>query len=178
MTAAEVLQEAARLGVLVSLHPDGDRLIVETRGRNDLDVIGVITALKSEKAKILALLRGEEPAKPPGGHHLEADWRIRLHSAAMALGWSPMTLWGWESYLAGASDETRQQVLEAAEIRAQAVDPEARARRLRDDWTRHLVQLARLRYPPERVEAATAWAQEAPIEEIARVCIQLEGWGG
>jgi hypothetical protein len=169
MTAEELVREAARLGVI--LEAQGGRLLA-TGFRDTLEHHELKLLIKAKKADILAHLEKTPPAEPqPVGE----NWRARLRSVAWILGWSPMNLMAWEKHLE-RHPEQREEIISSAEARAAQVDPEARARRLREEWTRRLLQMGRAHnYSEERLRRAEEWAATAPTEEIARVCMRLEG---
>jgi hypothetical protein len=169
MTAEELVRLAARLGVI--LEAKGGRLLA-TGFQNTLEHHELRAAIKAKKAEVLAYLEKTPPAEPqPVGDH----WRTRLRSVAWILGWSPMNLMAWEEHLE-KHPEQREEIISSAESRAAMVDPEARARRLREEWTRRLVQVSRAHgFSEERLRRAEEWAATAPTEEIARVCMRLEG---
>jgi len=167
MTAEELVKEAARLGVVLEVK---DGKLLATGFRDTLEHQELRMALKAKKAEVLAYLE-KAPVPTP---QATGDWLTRLRSVAAVLGWSPMTLLAWERFLR-ENPGRREEVLQAAEARAAQIDPEARARRLREEWTRRLLQVGALRgFSEERLRRAEEWAATAPTEEIARVCMRLE----
>lgn len=101
----------------------------------------------------------------------------RLAIAGVALGWSPLTLENWRRWGETARLEDLAGVVAAAEDRAAKLpDPEERRKRLKDLWTRRLLEVARWRgFPPERLQRAEEWARGATLEEVVRVVLLLEG---